>query len=207
MADQTPGEKPETKPEGEPQETAKEPEAKVEKPALSAEAFAKQQEELERTKESLKKANKEAAERRIKLDEFEKAEAERKQAEMSEAEKVQARIKELETEKAERESKIQDFERKELQRKVAGAVGLPEALAHRLVGANEEEMTEDAKQLLAVLPQKQETAPEKTKAPTLKSTNPGDADKTETRAQVRERTLGVGQNPWAKGTVTMVEKE
>lgn len=48
----------------------------------------------------IKALNKESADRRKKLEEFEKAEAERKQAEMTEVEKANARAKQLEDEKA-----------------------------------------------------------------------------------------------------------
>lgn len=50
--------------------------------------------ELTRTREALKKANSEAAERRVKLQEIEEQEAERAKAEMSEIEKAQAEAKE-----------------------------------------------------------------------------------------------------------------
>jgi hypothetical protein len=46
--------------------------------------------ELERTRDALKKANKEAAERRKKLDAYEKAEADRKTAELSETDRLKA---------------------------------------------------------------------------------------------------------------------
>lgn len=49
--------------------------------------------ELNKTKAALKDANKEAAERRIKLSELEKLEEARKQAEMSEMERLQAQLK------------------------------------------------------------------------------------------------------------------
>ena len=51
------------------------------------------QAELERVRAALKSANKEAADRRKKLDAFEKAEEERKLAAMTELEKVQAALK------------------------------------------------------------------------------------------------------------------
>lgn len=53
--------------------------------------------QLDEQKKHIKKLNSESAERRKKLEEFEKAEEKRKQAEMSEVEKANARSKELET--------------------------------------------------------------------------------------------------------------
>lgn len=57
--------------------------------------------ELKRTREALKKANKEAKDRRLKLKKLEKAEAERAKAEMSDLEKMQT---ELDAATAERDS-------------------------------------------------------------------------------------------------------
>jgi hypothetical protein len=182
-------------PEGEPKAkaTATEPETKVE---TTGEAdVAKLQEENARIAKALKEANKESAERRKRLEELEAIETKRKEAEMTEAEKTQARIKQLEAEKAERENEVLQFKRKELQRKVAQSIGLPEALAYRLMGEDEEAMTEDAKTILAVLPQKttEEVPP---KAPTLKATNPGNGEKGETDAMKKARLLGKQVNAW-----------
>lgn len=168
----------------------KKEEAKVEvKADTKTDPNAEVQAELERTRQALKEANKEAATRRKRLEELEKAEADRKAAEMTETEKAQARIKELEAQKAEYESKIKQQERRELQRKVAKAVGLPDGLAERLQGETEEDMTTDAKSVLELLP-KQET-PVKPKTPTLNPTNPGDGEKVETHAERKAR-LGLG---------------
>lgn len=52
--------------------------------------------ELERTREALKKANREAGDRRKKLDEIEAAEAKRKEAELSEAQKAAQRAEKAE---------------------------------------------------------------------------------------------------------------
>ena len=62
------------------------------------------QAELERTRKALADANKEAAQRRKKLEAYEVAEAERKQAQMSELEKAQAKLAELEKRAAEAEA-------------------------------------------------------------------------------------------------------
>ena len=62
--------------------------------------------ELEDTRKALKRANREAAERRKQLEAYEKAEAERKQAEMSELEKANARTAEMEARAKKAEAQI-----------------------------------------------------------------------------------------------------
>jgi uncharacterized protein (UPF0216 family) len=69
-------------------------ESSEEEEELSAEQL---QAKLDEQKKHIARLNRESAERRKKLEEFEKAEEKRKQAEMSEAEKANARVKELET--------------------------------------------------------------------------------------------------------------
>jgi hypothetical protein len=68
----------------------------------------------------------------------------------------QGKFKELyEAEKAEREkatTEMKKLHQANLRREVAQTVGLPPALASRLVGETEEELTADAKTLLATLP-------------------------------------------------------
>ena len=192
------GEMPEPKVETPEQPAKKETEIVAEsKDAKELEA------ELEKARKALKEANKEAAERRKKIEEFEAAEAKRKEAEMSEAEKLQARLKQFESEKAELQAQLKLKERQELQRKVALAVGLPEALASRLTGEDEEALTADAKAILELLP-KQEPE-KKPAAPKLDATNPGNAVKGETRQQVKERVFGSPTNAWGKGTVSYAE--
>lgn len=132
------------------------PETKAEI-ALTPEQFQKQQEELEKTRKALKEANKEAAERRKRLDELEKIEADRKAAEMTDQEKREAYIKQLETEKAQLEARQRDIEHRELQRKVAKEANLPDGLAERLRGETEEDLQADAKLMLELLP-KQDTS-------------------------------------------------
>lgn len=192
MADEvvtTPGEMPK------PQDPA--PAAPQETPAESAQASRKPEEleaELEKVRKALKDANKEAADRRKRLDELEKAEQERQVAQMSEQEKLQLRLKELETTVAEKERLLQEKERQDLQRKVAADVGIPLALAGRIVGGTEEEMIADAKSILELLPKPQE---EKKAAPKLEPTNPGDGKQGETLAQKRARLGLTGSTiPW-----------
>jgi len=56
---------------------------------------------------------------------------------------------------AEAQRRAEELERQQLQAKVAQTVGIPPALATRLVGATEEELTADATALLASLPKPQ----------------------------------------------------
>lgn len=194
MVNEQPGEMPTTPAVEEPKDAPKEePKADT---ASSATPSATEV-ELEKTREALKKANKEAAERRKRLDELEKAEADRAAAAMTETERKEARIKELETAKQEIESKLKQREYADLQTKVAKAVskelGIPyelvETIADRLRGETEEELTDDAKKIFAVLPKPQEE-PQKKAAPKLEPTNPGNGVQGETLEQRKQRLRG-----------------
>jgi len=143
---------------------------------------------------ALKEANKEAASRRVKLDAFEKAEADRKQAEMTESEKAAAKLKEYET-------KLAQMERAALVRKIADEAGLPSALADRLQGNTEDELKVDAAKLLELVPK---TDPKK---PNLQVSNPGNAERTESAAEKRERLMGSQANIWSGGGVRWPDKE
>lgn len=208
MADEAKTEMVESEKEKEP---VKQPDGKVEitktKEQLETEA------ELEKLRKALKDANKEAAERRVRLDELEKAEADRKAAQMSEQEKLQAKLRELESSIAQRDALLKEKERQELQRKVAKAVGLPDGFAERLRGDTEEELTADANTVLELLP-KQTQGTEKPKLPKPDVTNPGDAKKGETREQMKQRALGRNVNTFDSefgknhgGGVSFVEKQ
>jgi hypothetical protein len=130
-----------------------------ETPAAPTEMVEISASELEKIRASLAQANKEAAERRRKLDSYEKAEAERKQAEMTELERMRAQFEEVQTRAAQ-------LEREKLQRQAAEQTGLPPALASRIQGASLDEMLEDAKGIFDVLPKD-------AKAPKMSATNPG----------------------------------
>lgn len=62
--------------------------------------------ELERTRLALKNANKEAADRRKKLEAFEAAEKEKADKELSESQRLQKRLDEIEAQRAELENKL-----------------------------------------------------------------------------------------------------
>jgi len=132
--------------------------------------------ELEKTRLALKAANKEAADRRKRLDELEAAETKRKEGEMSEVDKLTKRLTEA-------EAKLKAKERADAQRAVSEKVGLPLAFAERLQGETPEELEADAKKLLEALPK----AP---KQPNINPTNPGGAERGETPEQARERIYG-----------------
>jgi hypothetical protein len=159
-------------------------------------------EEIQKRKD-LEKQAKEAAKR---LEEFETKEKERQQAELTEAERTQQRLKELESQNAEKDQLLKARELQDTRNKIAKAVAkelgvsleTAEGLASRLQGTTEEEITEDAKIVFALLP-KQEA--EKKPAPKLDPTNPGGGKQGETRLQTKAR-LGLGQtvNPWDKGS-------
>jgi hypothetical protein len=93
-----------------------------------------------------------------KLAKLEAAEQARQEAELSEIDKANKRA-----DKAEAEAK--DAKLAVLRRDAIAATGLPVAFADRLKGETLEEMTEDAKVLLASMP--------KQVAPKLEPTNPG----------------------------------
>ena len=133
------------------------------------------------TIEKLRGYEKEAAQLRKKMAVLEKAEHDRKEAELSELEKAQSRLAEL-------EAKAAKLERLSLQREVAERVGLPAVLATRLQGETDDDMEADAKLLMESLPKEQKA---KT---TIPATNPGiNASANETHAQQKARLLGTGE--------------
>ena len=113
-----------------------------------------------------------------KLEAYEKADAERKQAELSETEKLKAQLEEA-------NARATRLERESLQRQAAEAAGLPLALASRLHGDDIEAMTADAKAMLEALPK-----PQTGKPPNIHATNPGaNASQGETDAEKRRRLI------------------
>lgn len=151
MADEDPGQEPTTPPEGQ------EPEGEQQEPVQPSEPEGEQQDSFDR--EYVEKLRQEAAKYRTQLRELEAAEEER-QSEREAAEQKrleeQQKFQELyEKEKAKREAaeaQRQALELTSLKRRVADEVGLPKALAERLQGETEEDITADAKALLKTLP-------------------------------------------------------
>ena len=134
------------------------------------------QAENERMSKALKDANREAADRRKKLDAYEKAEQTRKDAELSEAQRLQ---KEVETLRAQAERTNREL----MQRDVAAEVGLPPIFAARITGADKDAMLEDAKAMLAALPSKP--------TPSLSATNPGSGQSRSETDEERRKRLGL----------------
>ncbi len=134
------------------------------------------QAENERMSKALKDANREAADRRKKLDAYEKAEQTRKDAELSEAQRLQ---KEVETLRAQAERTNREL----MQRDIAAEVGLPAIFAARITGNDKETMLEDAKAMLAALPSKP--------TPSLSATNPGSGQSRSETDEERRKRLGL----------------
>lgn len=128
---------------------------------------------------ALRKANAEAAKYRKQVEAVEKAENERRDAELSEAEKLRKRLAEVEAEAAK-------LKRAEMQRQAAEKYKLPAVLATRLQGETLEEMEADAEALSKTLLKPQ--------PPAVPPTNPGGSSttNTETDAQRHARIYGSG---------------
>ena len=143
--------------------------------------------ELDRTAKALKEANKEAAARRKKLEDFEKADEDKKRSEMSELEKAKADL-------AKYQSELEAVKLNDLKRTTAAKYGIPENLATRLVGATAEEIEADAKQLSETLPKAKEIKA----SPGV--TNPGvDGNIIKTPEQRGKDLLYSGNMNWAGG--------
>ena len=111
---------------------------------------------IRKQRDELKQAKKAAAE----LEHYKKLEEERKQAEMTESERLKAELGKLQSELTAKTVRTMQIE-------VAAKLGLPAALSDRLKGETLEEMEEDAKAILEVMPKQKA-------APNLGATNPGE---------------------------------
>ena len=139
---------------------------------------------IRKQRDELKQAKKAAAE----LEHYKKLEEERKQAEMTESERLKAELGKLQSELTAKTVRTMQIE-------VAAKLGLPAALSDRLKGETLEEMEEDAKAILEVMPKQKA-------APNTGATNPGEqASKEETRAQKLERLVGSDANIWKGGGI------
>jgi len=128
-----------------------------------------------------KAMEKEAKKQAEKLAAYEKAEEDRKQAELSDLQKEQAKAAKFEAELKETKLAI-------VRRDVAAKIGLPSVLADRLKGITEDEITADATALLETLPKA-----DPKKQSTINPTNPSNASQSETLAQKKAR-LGLTRN-------------
>ena len=141
--------------------------------------------ELIRKQREENKALKKAA---LELEKYKQREEERKKAEMTELERLKA-----EYDQAQAELKASRL--RTMQIEVAAKLGLPAALSDRLKGETLEEMEEDAKAILEVLPKQKA-------APNTGATNPGEqASKEETRAQKLTRLTGGEVDIWKGGGI------
>lgn len=194
MTDETKGEMPTTEPAGEMPAVQPTPEPESAKPEdLAA--------ELEKARAALKSANKEAAERRKKLEAYEQEEVKRKEEELSEVERLTKQL-------AEAQTSLKAKERAELRASAAEKAGLPKAFVNRLQGETPEELEADARAIMDALPK-----PEKP-APGINPTNPAAGTKSETPEQAKARLFGAEFDPFlpenAKklgGGVFMTDKE
>jgi len=128
-----------------------------------------------------KAMEKEAKKQAEKLAAYEKAEEDRKQAELSDLQKEQAKAARFEKE-------LNDTKLAIVRRDVAAKIGLPSVLADRLKGETAEEIEADATALLETLPKADQK-----KQSTINPTNPGAASQAETMAQKKAR-LGLTRN-------------
>jgi rRNA maturation endonuclease Nob1 len=162
--------------ETKPTETVKEPEVKIEKVEPVKELTLDElKAELEQAKQHAKNKEEEAARHFKKIQTFEQAEQDKKDAELSELDKEKKARVALEAENKKIKLDL-------LKQSTASKLGLPEILANRLQGETPEEIEADAKQLLETLPKKTSTA---------SATNPGgDHQVGETDAEKRKR-LGI----------------
>ena len=157
------------------------------------------QAELEETRKALKSANRESAQRRLKLEELEKAEADRQEAELSEMEKLQKKL-------SDQQAELERVQREARQERVKAAV-IAEANkldfqdpedAYRLIDLSTVEVEGDGKvegvtELLKALAEQKPYMIKKAKA-VIKGaiTNPGEnvSSTGETEAQQRARVYG-----------------
>ena len=139
---------------------------------------------IRKQREELKQAKKNAAE----LERYRKAEEERKQAELSETDRLKAELERLQGELKAKAARTMQIE-------AAAKLGLPTALSDRLKGETPEEMEEDAKAILEMMPKQKA-------APNTGTTNPGEqASKEETRAQKLTRLTGGEVDIWKGGGI------
>ena len=134
------------------------------------------QAQIDKMEKALKDANREAADRRKKLDAYEKAEQSRKDAELSESQRLQ---KEVETLRAQAERTNREL----MQRDIAAEVGLPAIFAARITGEDKDAMLADAKSMYDVLRGKN--------GPSLSATNPGSGQSRSETDEERRKRLGL----------------
>jgi hypothetical protein len=131
--------------------------------------------DVEFFKSKAKAMEKEAAAAAKKLAAYEKAEEERRQAELTDLQKAQDKA-------AKAEAELQSTKLAIVRRDVAAKVGLPAVLADRLKGETVEEIEADATALLETLPKADQK-----KQLIINPTNPANASQSETTEQKKVR--------------------
>jgi len=161
------------------------------------------QAELEETRKALSKANRESAQRRKKLEEFESQEKERAEAELSEMEKLQRQIQQLNAEKELTQKQANEILVKSAVIAQAAALNFndPED-AFALVDKSQFELdggkVSGVKEALEELAKSKPYMLQTTRKPVGTVTNPGDnvTGKGETDAQRRARLYGISTGAW-----------
>lgn len=162
-------------------------ETPAETPQEAPVSLAEMQVQIATMQKALKDANREAAERRKKLEAYEEQERKRQESELSETDKLKRQL-------AEREAELTRLQLDTLKHTVAQEVGLPPALAGRLQGDDEDSIRQDAKALLETLPKPAKVAPQ------VGATNPAaGSGGGETEAQRRARIFSPGGNMFDSG--------
>lgn len=137
----------------------------------------------------LREIEKQAKAEKKELERLKAEEQKRNDANLSETERLKKQADELTQTNAKLQAEI-------LRRDVVTETGLPAALADRLKGTTKEEMLEDAKALMAVIPQ-----PDKPKPPHLNATNPGQLQEPGDEQKTRAWLNGASGNPFDKAVV------
>lgn len=142
-------------------------------------------ERLDREKARSEKAKEEAARRAAEAEAMKNAEWQKL---------AEQREKDL----AEMKAEIARRDHAALQAKVAKAVGLPDALASRLIGEDEKALTEDAKALLETLPKPPPPPDPQKRQPGFAPTNPGaNGSNAASVQEQRDRIYGARVDPWS----------
>ncbi len=176
--------------------------AQAEQPAEAPQSVEQLQAELERIRKALRAANKEAAERRKLLEQYESEKKQREEAELSELDRLRKRLSE---EQAEREKALAELQAIRLRSAIvseAANIGFIDPHdAYTMIDLAEIEIDDNgqvtnAKDLLEGLAKRKPYLLKKT-VPALNATNPGQASAGETDDQRRARLYGSGHNIFA----------
>lgn len=139
--------------------------------------------------EKLRRENRDLGKAAKRVQELEADQRAKQEAEMTELQRLEARAKAA-------EERAAQLERAALQREIAAKVGLPAALATRLIGTTAEEMEADAAALLETLPKQPKPTPG------IVATNPGaNGSAAETREAKKARLMGTPGDIWAGGGI------